>query len=314
MPIIASLHRSGDIIIPPFLRPGDTVGITCPAGYMPPEKARTCIDTLPSWGYRVRVGQTLAGDSDNYFSGTDDQRLADLQQMLDDPGINAILCGRGGYGITRIIDRIDFTRFRQSPKWIIGFSDITVLHTHILSRYGIATLHAPMAGAFNDGGVNGQGVESLRRILAGETIGYHAPRHPFNREGMAAGPLVGGNLALLAHSIGSRSEPTTRGCILFLEDVGEYLYNIDRMLRQLQRSGKLENLAGLLIGGFTELKDTLRPFGATVEEIIRDVIGDAAYPVAFGFPVSHGPDNVTLKIGVPYQLAVTAGEAGLMES
>jgi muramoyltetrapeptide carboxypeptidase len=300
-------------IIPPFLRAGDTIGITCPAGYMPLEKAQTCIDTLPTWGYRVRVGQTLGSSSDNYFSGTDDERIADVQQMLDDPEIKAILCGRGGYGLSRIVDRIDFTRFRQSPKWIIGFSDITLLHTHILARYGVATLHAPMAGAFNEGGATGPGVDSLRRILTGEPLSYGAPAHPFSRPGTASGSLIGGNLALLAHSIGSPSEPDTRGAILFLEDVGEYLYNIDRMLRQLQRAGKLDHLAGLLIGGFTELKDTTRPFGASVNEIIRDVIGDSSYPVAFDFPVSHGKENVALKIGVGYRLRVGPEGTSLSE-
>src|SRR5258707_9513993 len=212
-------------IIPPSLRPGDTIGIACPAGYMPLERAEVCIETLQTWGYRVRIGATLGCASENYFSGTDDQRLTDLQQMLDDPDIKAILCGRGGYGLSRIIDRIDLTRFLKSPKWIIGFSDVTVLHTHILTRCGIASLHAPMAGAFNDGGATGPGVESLRRALAGERGTCSAAAHPFNRHGTAAGPLVGGNLALLAHLTGSVSEPDTRGCILFLEDVGEYLYN-----------------------------------------------------------------------------------------
>lgn len=300
-------------IIPPFLQPGDTIGIVCPAGYMPLEKARTAIETLPAWGYRVRVGKTLGGPSENYFSGTDDQRLADLQQMIDDPEIKAILCGRGGYGLSRIIDRIDFTQFEKAPKWIIGFSDVTVLHTHILSRYGIATLHAPMAGAFNEGGATGPGVESLRHALAGKPGNYAAPSHPFNRPGNGAGVLLGGNLALLAHLIGSDSEPGTTGAILFLEDVGEYLYNIDRMLRQLQRAGKLEHLAGLVIGGFTEMKDTVRPFGATVEEIIRDVIGEVPYPVAFAFPVSHGKENVALKIGAQYTLKVDAGQTVLKE-
>jgi muramoyltetrapeptide carboxypeptidase len=295
-------------ILPPNLQPGDTIGIVCPAGYMPLEKAQTAIDTLQTWGYRVRIGATLGGDSPNYFSGTDEQRLADLQQMLDDPGINAILCGRGGYGLTRIIDRIDLTRFRQVPKWIIGFSDITILHMHVLNSCDIATLHAPMAGAFNDGGAISPGVESLRSILTGESPGYDAPAQPVNRPGIAPGRLVGGNLSLLAHLVGSNAEPDTRDAILFLEDVGEYLYNIDRLLRQLQRCGKLRNLAGLLVGGFTELKDTILPFGASVYEIIRDVIGDASYPVGFDFPVSHGKDNVALKIGVSYRLKV--GPAG----
>jgi len=301
------------ITIPPFLQPGDTIGITCPAGYMPLEKAQTCIDTLPAWGYRVKVGATLGSESDNYFSGTDNQRLAELQQMLDDPEIKAILCGRGGYGLSRIIDRIDLTRFRQSPKWIIGFSDITLLHTHILTRCNIATLHAPMAGAFNDGGATSPGVVSLRRALAGEPLTCHAPTHPFNRFGTATGPLIGGNLALLAHSIGSPSEPDTTGSILFLEDVGEYLYNIDRLLRQLERAGKLNDLAGLLIGGFTELKDTVRPFGASVEEIIRDAIGTGPYPVAFDFPVSHGKENVALKVGATYRLQISSEGTVLQE-
>ncbi|GGB05714.1 S66 peptidase family protein [Puia dinghuensis] len=301
------------IILPPFLRPDDTIAIVCPAGYMAPEKAQTCIDTLQTWGYRVRIGKTLGGPSDNYFSGTDDQRLADLQQMLDDDDVKAILCGRGGYGLSRIIDRIDLTRFVQAPKWIIGFSDITVLHLHIFSNYRIATLHAPMAGAFNDGGAAAPGVESLRRVLAGERPVYQSPVHPFNRPGRATGRLIGGNLALLAHLIGSDSEPDTDGSILFLEDIGEYLYNIDRMLYQLRRSGKLRNLAGLLIGGFTEMKDTIRPFGATVSAIVRDAIGDAACPVAFDFPVSHGGDNVALKIGATYSLEVASDHATLLE-
>ena len=301
------------IIIPPYLEPGDTIGITCPAGYMPLEKAQTCIDTLPAWGYRVKIGTTLGSPSENYFSGTDDQRLADVQQMLDDPELKAILCGRGGYGLSRIIDHIDFTRFRQSPKWIIGFSDITLLHLQIFARCNIATLHAPMAGAFNDGGATSPGVESLRRVLAAEQLSSLAPSHPFNLPGSATGPLIGGNLAMIAHSIGSASEPDTTGAILFLEDVGEYLYNIDRMMRQLERAGKLSNLAGLLIGGFTELKDTVRPFGASVEEIIREVVGDAPYPVAYDFPVSHGKENVALKVGATYRLQVGSGGTLLQE-
>jgi muramoyltetrapeptide carboxypeptidase len=300
-------------VIPKYPEPGDTIGIVCPAGYMDLEKAQTCITTLQAWGYRVRVGSTLGGGSTNYFSGTDHQRLTDLQQMLDDPEIKAILCGRGGYGLSRIIDRIDFTRFVTSPKWIIGFSDITILHMHILTRYDIAALHAPMAGAFNDGGDTGDGVLSLRYALTGEPAAYRIDAHPFNRQGTAAGPLVGGNLSLIAHCIGSVSEPETRGCILFLEDVGEYRYNIDRMLHQLKRSGKFDSLAGLLIGGFTEMKDTLRPFGATVEEIIRDVVGDAAYPVAFGFPVSHGKENAALKVGMKYRMEVDFSHATLLE-
>ncbi len=300
--------------IPPSLRPGDTIAIVCPAGYMPRERAQTCIDTLQQWGYSVKIGLTLGGASDNYFSGNDDKRLVDLQRALDNPDIKAILCGRGGYGLSRIIDGIDFSRFRQSPKWIIGYSDITVLHSHIEANFNIATLHAPMAAAFEDDGAHGPDVLSLRRALAGDKAAYTCPAHPFNRAGWATAPLTGGNLALLAHLAGSSSAVRTEGKILFLEDVGEYLYNIDRMLHQLKRSGRLDGLAGLLLGSFSELKDTNRPFGATAEEIILDCIKEYNYPVAYGFPVGHAAANVALKTSVPYELKVTAGQTSLTEA
>jgi muramoyltetrapeptide carboxypeptidase len=297
--------------IPPYLRPGDTIAIVCPAGYMPVERAQTCIDTLQQWGYRVKIGRTLGGASDNYFSGADEERLTDLQQQLDDPEIAAVLCGRGGYGLSRIIDRIDFTRFRQRPKWIVGYSDITLLHSHIAANYNIATLHAPMAAAFNEGGAEGPYVRSLREALRGDQLTYSTVPHPFNRPGRISAPITGGNLALLAHLTGTASATSTVDRILFLEDVGEYLYNIDRMLRQLKRSGHLDQLAGLIAGSFTELKDTMRPFGATVEEIIRDAVQDYDYPVCFGFPVGHGGDNVALRNGVLHRLSITGENVSL---
>jgi muramoyltetrapeptide carboxypeptidase len=300
--------------IPPSLHPGDTVAIVCPAGYMTRERAQTCIDTLQQWGYTVKIGPTLGGASKNYFSGNDDERLADLQAALDNPDVRAILCGRGGYGLSRIIDRIDFSRFRQSPKWIIGYSDITVLHSHMEANFNIATLHAPMAAAFDDDGAEGPYVLSLRQALAGDKTAYTCSSHPFNRVGQATAPLTGGNLALRAHLAGSSSAVGTEGKILFLEDVGEYLYNIDRMLRQLKRSGRLDRLAGLLLGSFTELKDTSRPFGATAEEIILDCIKEFDFPVAYGFPLGHGRANVALKTSVPYELKVGAGQTSLTET
>ena len=299
--------------IPPYLRPGDTIAIVCPAGYMNPERAVTCIETLKAWGYRVRIGRTLGGPSDNYFSGTDEERLADLQEVLDDPGVSAVLCGRGGYGLTRIIDRIDFSKFVKAPKWIAGFSDITILHTHIWSNYKIVTLHSPMAGAFNDGDADDVYVQSLRKALAGAEAKYACAPHPFNRVGVGTGRLVGGNLSLIAHLAGTVSDIRTKGKILFLEDVGEYRYNIDRMLHQLKRSGKLDRLEGLVIGGFTDSKDTTRPFGATVEEIIRDVVSEYDYPVCFGFPVSHDRENYALKIGVEHTLGISPEKVTLEE-
>lgn len=298
---------------PPYLKPGDTIAITCPAGYMPRENAAACIETLQSWGYKVHIGNTLGGGSTNYFSGTDDQRLAEFQQLLDDRSVDAILCGRGGYGLSRIIDRIDFSRFIKNPKWIIGFSDVTVLHSHIWSNYKIATLHAPMAGAFNNEPSNNVYIQSMRQILTGTPTAYTCPTHPFNRTGKATGRLIGGNLSLLAHLAGTASDIKIGGKILFLEDVGEYLYNVDRMLYQLKRSGKLDRLAGLVIGGFTDMKDTTRPFGASVDELIRDIIQEYDYPVCFGFPISHGKENYALKIGVKHTLEVTNNKILLME-
>jgi muramoyltetrapeptide carboxypeptidase len=301
-------------ILPPYLQPGDTIAITCPSGFMPREKAQTCIDTLQTWGYEVVIGDTLGEASTNYFSGTDRERIADLQRFLADPQVDAILFGRGGYGLSRIIDNIDFTPFAAKPKWLIGFSDITILHAHVLTNYHIASLHAPMAGAFNGGGASSPGIGSLRLALTGLAAAYTSRPSLFNRHGQATGPLVGGNLTLLAHLVGSRSDIDTTDKLLFLEDVGEYRYNVDRMLRQLRRNDKLARLAGLLIGGFTDMKDTTRPFGATVEEIIRDAVEDYDYPVCFGFPVSHGKDNVALKIGVTHTLRVNDDGAQLIET
>lgn len=301
------------IRIPPYLQKGDMIGLVCPAGYMPLEKVETCIQTLEEWGYRIRLGASVGGDSDNYFSGTDEERLDDLQKMLNDEEVKAILCARGGYGTSRIIDRIRFKKFREYPKWIIGFSDITVFHSHIYTHYRISTLHAPMAAAFNDGGAESEYVLSLKNALEGGKLKYQCETNEFNRAGECIGELVGGNLALLAHLTGTDSDIKTKGRILFIEDVGEYLYNVDRMLLQMKRSGKLSKLAGLVVGGFTDMKDTDRPFGKTVYRIIRDAVDEYDYPVCFGFPVSHGKENVALKVGVGYKLKVGKNKVLLEE-
>jgi muramoyltetrapeptide carboxypeptidase len=290
--------------VPPYLQPGDTIALVCPSGYMTIEKAQTCINVLKEWGYKVKVGTTVGSHSTNYFSGTDEERLINFQQILDDDEVKAVLCARGGYGLSRIIDHISFRKFKKHPKWVIGFSDITVLHSHIYTNYGIATMHAPMAAAFNDGGYMNEFVKSLKNVMEGKSIKYEVSSHEFNRKGEAIGELVGGNLAMLAHMVGTPSDIKTKGRILFLEDVGEYLYNIDRMMHQLKRSGKLDKLAGLIIGGFSDTKDTERPFGQNVYEIIRDIVKEYDYPVCFGFPVSHEKENYALKVGVGYKLKV----------
>jgi muramoyltetrapeptide carboxypeptidase len=253
------------------------------------------------------LGATTHSNSQNYFSGTDEERLNDLQHMLDDRNIKAILCARGGYGVGRIIDRINFKKFRKHPKWIIGFSDITVLHSHIFSNYKIASLHAPMAAAFNNGEFNNLYILSLKDALEGKPSHYECAAHAFNKTGEAKGQLVGGNLSLICHLIGTGSDIKTKNKILFLEDVGEYLYNVDRLMMQLKRSGKLEKLAGLIIGGFTDNKDTERPFGKSIYDIIYEQLNEYNYPVCFGFPVSHEKENYALKIGLRYSLHVGDG-------
>jgi muramoyltetrapeptide carboxypeptidase len=301
------------MIIPSYLKPGDTIAITCPAGYLPAEKASACIAALQQQGYHVIVGKTLGSDSQNYFSGTDEERLSELQSFLDDKKINAILFGRGGYGTGRIIDRIDFSKFRKDPKWLIGFSDITVLHTHLFSNYKIAALHAPMASAFNEGGDRNEYTSSLLTALRGEKADHDTSPHPFNRKGTAKGKLIGGNLALLAHVAGTPSDFKTKKCILFIEDIGEQLYNADRMLYQLKRGGKFDHLAGLIVGGFTDMKDTERPFGKNIYGIIKEIVAEYEFPVCFNFPVSHGKENLALKTGVKYKLTVDESGSNLRE-
>jgi muramoyltetrapeptide carboxypeptidase len=299
--------------VPTYLKRGDSIAICCPAGYMDKEKVTTCVSTLEQEGYKVIVGKTVGGKSKNYFSGTDDERLEELQRFLDDKNIDAIICGRGGYGISRIIDNICFKKFLKYPKWIIGFSDVTVIHTYLFSNFKIASLHASMAAAFNDGGDKSENILSLLSALRGKKGNYTLGTNSFNRTGTATGKLVGGNLTLLANGIGTSSDIKTDKCMLFLEDLGEQLYNIDRMLVQLKRSGKLKNLGALVVGGFTDLKDTERPFGKNIYEIITELVAEYDYPVCFDFPVSHGENNVALKHGLKHKLIVEEGRVMLKE-
>ena len=300
------------ITIPPYLNPGDTIGIVCPAGFMPLEKAQTCIETLRAWGFKVVVGKTL-GNQFNYFSGTDKERLEDLQKMMDDKNIDAILCGRGGYGTGRIIDKLDFTKFVKRPKWIVGFSDITVLHCHLFSNYKIASIHAPMAAAFNDGEFNNEYIQSQHEALIGKKGNYQTEENLLDQKGHGSGILVGGNLSLLVNVIGTSSDITTKNKILFIEEIGEYIYSVDRMMYQLKRSGKLDHLKGLIIGRFSDMKDTTIPFGQSVEEVIKDLVKDYDYPVCFRFPVSHDKENYALKVGMKYKLKVEKNLVQLKE-
>lgn len=301
------------IKIPPYLKQGDTIAIICPSGFMPFERMQCCIETLQHWGFKVVLGKT-AGHQFNYFSGTDEERLDDLQSMLDDNSVQAIFCGRGGYGLSRIIDKIKFQKFIQHPKWIIGYSDITLLHAHIFSNFHIATLHAPMAGAFNDLENSKMYIQSIFDSLTGKHQSYNTNPYPLNRYGICEGELIGGNLAILSHIVGSPSDLNTEKKILFIEDIGEYKYNIDRMLMQLKRAGKLEQLSGFIVGKFTDIKDTTIPFGKDIDELIADKIKEYNYPVCFDFPVGHVPENFALKSGALYKLTVTGSKVNLSET
>jgi muramoyltetrapeptide carboxypeptidase len=289
--------------IPPYLKPGDTIGITCPAGAVSLPDIEDMIKQLVDWGFRVIVGQTV-GTSYFKFSATDQERISDLQQMLDDDSIHAILFGRGGYGAVRIIDQLDFTHFVKHPKWLLGYSDITCFHSHIHTQFQIATIHAHMCGGYRPADYDFDSTWSIFNVLMGKKITYQIELHRMNRMGEASGILIGGNLALLSDLIGTPSDIDTDGKILFIEDIGEYKYNIDRMMWQLYRAGKLSHLSGLLIGGFTDSLDNETPFGMSEYDIVWEKIKEFDYPVCFDFPVGHQARNLALKCGVEYKLKV----------
>lgn len=295
--------------IPPYLLPGDTIGITCPAGYITQNEIDPSIIQMKSWGFNVDIGKTV-GAKDFTFGGTDEERLTDLQQMLDDPAIKAIMCARGGYGAIRVLDQLDFSKFKSSPKWLIGFSDITILHCHINSNYHIASIHSKMCNSFPSDWslaepIQIETINSIAQALKGEKMKYTSPYNTSNRMGVAEGELIGGNLRCIENLAGSRSEIQTDGKILFVEDTGEYLYSIDRMFYNLKRSGKLDKLKGLVVGGFKIKPDDVgSEFGKTVIDIVLEKVKGFDYPVCFDFPVGHQRANFALKCGVKHTLEV----------
>ena len=304
---------------PPFLQAGDKIGIVAPARKFTPDELAFALRQFTSWGLVPVTGVHLFG-ADHQYSGTDAERAADLQTMLDDPEIKAIISARGGYGTLRIIDALDFTQFKKHPKWICGYSDITVLHSHINRQCGVETLHCTMPVSFEKDVVS---LETLRKALFDEQrifdkalFGEHRifdiyAKNPLNRAGFAQGELVGGNLSLLYAMQGSASDIDTKGKILFLEDLDEYLYHLDRMMLSLKRAGKLAHLNGLVIGGMTEMKDNTVPFGRNAEQIIFDAVREYAYPVCFDAPAGHGKDNHALYLGRQAKLSV--GDAVRLE-
>jgi len=297
------------MIFPPYLKKGDKIGIVAPARKITGEELKFSISWWEEKGFKIVLGKNLFAEHHQY-AGTDNERTEDFQNMLDNNEIKAIFCARGGYGTLRIIDKLDFTRFIKNPKWICGFSDITVLHSHINSVCGVATIHSTMPVSINT--KDEENFETLYQTLTGEKNLYKWKSHEINRMGESSGELVGGNLSLLYALSGSISALVTSHKILFIEDLDEYLYHIDRMMLHLKRAGNLKDLRGLLVGSFSKMKDNEIPFGKTYERIIREHCEEYNYPVAFNFPAGHVEKNVALKLGATYRLGIENDKATLI--
>lgn len=286
---------------PPFLKKGDKIAVICPASYIGVDISKA-YQVLENWGLEPVIYPSVTA-SHHQFAGTDEMRTQDLQHALDNPEIKAIIAGRGGYGCVRIIDQINFNKFKKHPKWIVGFSDVTAIHSHIQRKYNIPTIHGQMVKSFLD--ASEESLTMLKNALFGKRVNltYTYKDYP-NRSGSGKGILTGGNLAILQSIIASPSDVNYDNKILFIEDVGESHYNIDRMLWTLKRAKKFQKLQGLIVGGFTDLKDSNPPFGQRFEDIIMDKVKEFNYPVAFGCPAGHIDDNRALVFGREVSLDV----------
>lgn len=285
---------------PAFLHPGDRIRIVSPAGKISAEKIKPALELLQQEGYEVVTGKSVF-DSHFQFSATDDQRLSDLQEALDDPQCKAIICSRGGYGTIRIANQLNFDRFRQNPKWLIGFSDITVLHAWF-QKEGFCSIHGPMPGFYLKEGQPTESYHQLMQLISGKIPAYSFEKAALNRSGEATGELCGGNLSIVYSLLGTPQQIDSDNKILFIEDLSEYLYHLDRMMYGLQLSGSLKNLKALLVGSFTDMKDNDSPYGQSVEEIIFNAVKDYNYPVYFNCPSGHIDENMPLVFGQNYSI------------
>lgn len=295
-----SLHKLATMHIP-YLGKGDTIGILSTARKIKEEELTPAIELAESWGLAIVLGKTI-GASDNQYAGTDTLRTKDFQEMLDNPNIKALWCAKGGYGTVRIVDGLDFSNFQKNPKWIIGYSDVTVLHNHI-NTLGFATIHGGMAQFIEKASQAARA--TLREALFGNVTAIkNVPMTKWNRLGNAQGTLVGGNLSVLCSVLGSPSQLSFKNAILFIEDIDEMHYHIDRMMQLLKRSGHLAQLKGLVVGGMTAMRDNTIPFGKTANQIISEAVSEYRYPVCFDFPAGHIVDNRALVLGTTVCLAV----------
>ena len=298
----ANIQAQTPMKIPPSLQKGDTIAIVATARKNIDDNLQPSIDLLHSWGLEVVIGKSIGLD-DNQLAGTDAQRAADFQQQMDNPNIKAIWCVRGGYGTVRMIDLLDFAKFKQNPKWIIGFSDVTVIHSYV-NKLNIATIHGAMPVTVGKASV--ESIESLRKALFGESLNYEIPFAAANRLGNAKGEIVGGNLSILYSLMGSNAQIDCKGKILFIEDLDEYLYHIDRMMMSLKRCGCFDGLNGLIIGTMTKMKDNDIPWGKNANQIIADVTKGYTFPVLYNFPAGHFHDNRALIFGKQVSLELNA--------
>lgn len=293
--------------IPPYLKKGDTVAIVCTARKFFPEEAKPAIDLLESWGLKVKLGKTIGLDSCQ-LGGSDAERAADFQEQLDNDNIKAIWCARGGYGTVRIIDLIDFSKFKKQPKWIMGFSDVTVLHSHI-NTLNVATLHSIMP--FTVPKAPEDVKQTFKNALFGIKNSYTIPSKSYDKKGKAQGELVGGNLSIIYSLLGSKSSIDTKDKILFIEDLDEYLYHVDRMLQNMKRNDYFKNVKGIIVGSMRDMHDNEIPFGQNEVQLITEITKDLNIPIAFEFCAGHQKDNRTLVLGSQVSFEVNEAEIKL---
>lgn len=288
--------------IPKSLVKGDSIGLVCTARKIERQLIDPVIEVIEKEGFEVVVGESVGAEHHQY-AGDDSLRVRDLQRMMDNPDIKAVIVCRGGYGTVRIIDKIVYNSFLEDSKWIVGYSDVTALHSHLNQVMGVGTLHATMPINFMSN--TDASLKSLFDALRGESLVYEIPSNTLNREGEAKGLVIGGNLSILYSLLGTSTMLNTAGRILFIEDIDEYLYHVDRMMMAFKRGGKLQGLAGLIVGGMTDMNDNTIPYGKTAEEIIMEHVEEYDFPVCFNFPAGHLLDNRAIKLGAVAHLLVT---------